>query len=178
MPEGARRILFGADHPGGDGALCPADRGRLTRRRGRQRMAKFRIAGISFDHMHMGDLLRLVQDHPDAEIAGIFDPDRVGDATARSRPSASRTTAFSPTSTPACRRRDPDLAILCAATADHADYTERLAAYGVPRLRRKTLRGLGRGCAPDDRGDGRGRARRWRSTGRWPGSKATSPPSG
>lgn len=39
-------------------------------------MAKFRIVGISFDHMHMGDLLRLVHEHPDAEIAGIFDPDR------------------------------------------------------------------------------------------------------
>ena len=26
--------------------------------------------------MHMGDLLRAVDDHPDAEIAGIFDPDR------------------------------------------------------------------------------------------------------
>jgi predicted dehydrogenase len=39
-------------------------------------MAKFRIVGISFDHMHMGDLLRLVHEHPEAEIAGIFDPDR------------------------------------------------------------------------------------------------------
>ena len=39
-------------------------------------MAKFRIVGISFDHMHMGDLLRLVYAHPDAEIVGIFDPDR------------------------------------------------------------------------------------------------------
>jgi glucose-fructose oxidoreductase len=31
--------------------------------------------GISFDHMHMGDLLRLVHEHPEAEIAGLFDPD-------------------------------------------------------------------------------------------------------
>jgi predicted dehydrogenase len=38
-------------------------------------MAKFRIVGISFDHMHMGDLLRLVHDHPEAEIAGLYDPD-------------------------------------------------------------------------------------------------------
>ena len=38
-------------------------------------MGKFRIAAISFDHMHMGDLLRLVHTHPDAEITGIFDPD-------------------------------------------------------------------------------------------------------
>ena len=31
-------------------------------------MAKYRITGISFDHMHMGDLLRQVHDHPNAEI--------------------------------------------------------------------------------------------------------------
>ena len=34
----------------------------------------FRIAGISFDHMHMGDLLRMVHEHPDAEIAALYDP--------------------------------------------------------------------------------------------------------
>ncbi|MCG7519076.1 hypothetical protein [Ruegeria sp. Ofav3-42] len=39
-------------------------------------MAKFRIVGISFDHMHMGDLLRTVHDHPDAEITAVFDPAR------------------------------------------------------------------------------------------------------
>ena len=31
-------------------------------------MAKFRVTGISFDHMHMGDLLRMVDEHPEAEI--------------------------------------------------------------------------------------------------------------
>ena len=37
-------------------------------------MAKsFRVAGINFDHMHMGDLLRLVHQHPQAEIVGIAD---------------------------------------------------------------------------------------------------------
>ena len=39
-------------------------------------MARHRVLGISFDHMHMGDLLRQVSEHPDAEIAGIYDPDR------------------------------------------------------------------------------------------------------
>jgi hypothetical protein len=34
----------------------------------------FRVVGVSFDHMHMGDLLRQVREHPEAEIAGIFDP--------------------------------------------------------------------------------------------------------
>ncbi len=39
-------------------------------------MAKFRVVGISFDHIHMGDLLREVFNHPNAEVAGIYDPDR------------------------------------------------------------------------------------------------------
>ncbi len=37
-------------------------------------MARHRVLGISFDHIHMGDLLRLVAEHPDAEIAGIHHP--------------------------------------------------------------------------------------------------------
>jgi glucose-fructose oxidoreductase len=35
----------------------------------------YRFAGVNFDHMHMGDLLRLVHEHPNAEIAGIADAD-------------------------------------------------------------------------------------------------------
>lgn len=93
-------------------------------------MGKFRIVGISFDHMHMGDLLRLVHDHPDAEIVGIFDPDRAKMANAMANFGIPESHAF--TDFDACMRATkPDLAILCAATADHAAYTERLAAYGV-----------------------------------------------
>jgi predicted dehydrogenase len=93
-------------------------------------MAKTRIVGISFDHMHMGDLLRMVHDHPDAEIAGIFDPTRATMQRAIDAfgiPEANVFTDFD-----ACMTATkPDLAILCAATADHATYTKRLAAYGV-----------------------------------------------
>jgi glucose-fructose oxidoreductase len=84
-----------------------------------------RIIGISFDHMHMGDLLRQVHDHPDATIAGIFDPDpaRMADA--------ARTFAIPPermfTDLDACLATGADVAILCAATADHAAFAERLA---------------------------------------------------
>ena len=38
-------------------------------------MAKWKIAGINFDHMHMGDLLRQVHEHPSATITGICDDD-------------------------------------------------------------------------------------------------------
>lgn len=93
-------------------------------------MKKLRIVGISFDHMHMGDLLRLVHDNPNAEIVGIFDPDHAKMANAIAAFAIQETKVF--TDFDACMRATrPDLAILCAATADHATYTERLAVYGV-----------------------------------------------
>ena len=36
-------------------------------------MKRWRIAGINFDHFHMGDLLRQTSEHPNAEIVGISD---------------------------------------------------------------------------------------------------------
>ncbi len=92
-------------------------------------MAKTRIVGISFDHMHMGDLLRLVHAQPNAELVGIFDPDRAKMATAIANFAIPETQVFTDFDT-CLRTTKPDLAILCAATADHARYTERLAAYG------------------------------------------------
>ncbi len=87
-----------------------------------------RIVGISFDHMHMGDMLRLVDAHPGAELAGIWDPDRArmqGDIDALGIPEDRVFTDLE-----ACLAAKPDLAILCSAPADHAAHTERLAAAG------------------------------------------------
>ena len=42
-------------------------------------MRKWRIVGVSFEHMHMGDLLREAYEHPNAEIAGVCDDDRSED---------------------------------------------------------------------------------------------------
>ena len=89
----------------------------------------FRIAGISFDHMHMGDLLRLVHEHPDAEIAAIWDPDPARMDGAVKTFALPRDRVF--TDLDACMAKKPDLAILCAATAEHATMTERLAPHGV-----------------------------------------------
>jgi glucose-fructose oxidoreductase len=90
----------------------------------------YRVAGISFDHMHMGDLLRMVHDHPQAEIAGIFDPDRTRMETAISNFSVPDERVFTDLDTCIATAK-PDLAILCVNTADHAEYTERLARHGV-----------------------------------------------
>ena len=93
-------------------------------------MSKFKVVGISFDHMHMGDLLRLVHQNPEAEIAGIFDPNpaKMAGAIVDFNIPANRVFA----DFDACMKATkPDLAILCAAPADHATYTERLAQYAV-----------------------------------------------
>ncbi len=93
-------------------------------------MKRFRIVGVSFDHMHMGDLLRQVAEHDEAEIAGIFDPDPLRMRDAVEAFSISPDRVF--TDFDGCMAAGPyDIAILCAATADHASYTERLAPHGV-----------------------------------------------
>ena len=33
----------------------------------------WKIAGINFDHFHMGDLLRYAHEHPQAEVVGVSD---------------------------------------------------------------------------------------------------------
>lgn len=93
-------------------------------------MPKWRVAGINFDHMHMGDLLREVHQHPDAEIAGVCDA-----SAERMRPAIE---AFGIPDGKVFADVDecldatrPDLAIICARTADHAAYVERVAKHGV-----------------------------------------------
>lgn len=88
----------------------------------------FRIAGINFDHMHMGDLLRMVHEHPDAQIVGICDekPARMHAAIANFGLPAAR--VF--TDWRKClETTKPDLVILCPATAEHALWVERVAPY-------------------------------------------------
>ena len=87
-------------------------------------VAKHGVLGINFDHMHMGDLLREVAEHPDAEIVGIChaDPARMQAAIAKfgipRGPRLHRSREM-PVET------KPDLVILCSATAEHAQLRSR-----------------------------------------------------
>ncbi|MFP6900704.1 MAG: Gfo/Idh/MocA family oxidoreductase [Opitutales bacterium] len=93
----------------------------------------WKVAGINFDHMHMGDLLRMVHEHPNAEIAGICDEQA-------SRMQASVENFDVPSDRVfsdyrAClEQTQPDFVILCPATAEHGDWTEKVAPYGVDVL--------------------------------------------
>lgn len=91
---------------------------------------KWRIAGINFDHFHMGDLLRMAHDHPGAEVVGISDehPGRME--------AASRNFGLGPelvfTDYRECLEKTrPDLVILCPAAARHAEWVEKVAPFGV-----------------------------------------------
>jgi glucose-fructose oxidoreductase len=96
-------------------------------------MKTWKVAGVNFDHMHMGDNLRMAFNHPDAEIVGICDeqPERMARAVENFRIPADR--VF--TDYRACLEKTrPDLVILCPATARHGEWTEKVAPFGVNLL--------------------------------------------
>ena len=99
-------------------------------------MAKWRIAGINFDHLHMGDLLRQVHDHPGAEIVGICHEEPAAMQGAIENFSIPDERVF--TDYRACLEQTrPDVVILCPATAHHAEWTEKVAPFGVHILMEK-----------------------------------------
>ena len=93
----------------------------------------WRVVGVNFDHMHMGDLLREVHEHSGAEIVGICDtnPVRMSAAASAFGIPAERVFTDVERCLTGCR---PDLIILCPATADHATAVEEVAAHGADIL--------------------------------------------
>jgi glucose-fructose oxidoreductase len=93
----------------------------------------WRIAGISFEHFHMGDLLRMAFEHPRAEIVGICDDQPVRMQSAIRNFSIPAERVF--TDYRAClEKTKPDLVILCPATARHAWFVEKTAPFGAHLL--------------------------------------------
>ena len=116
-------------------------------------MKTWKIAGINFDHMHMGDLLRLVHEHPEAEIAGICDeePARMeGAARNFAIPSERQFTDYRE----CLEKTQPDIAILCPATARHGEYVQKVAPYGVHILVEKPMAASLADARCDDPGSG------------------------
>ncbi len=90
----------------------------------------WKVVGIHFAHMHMGDLLRQVHEHPNAEIVGIFHPERDEMQMSMDNFSIPEDRVF--TDFDACMANtDADIAIVCSPTAEHADWVERLAPHNV-----------------------------------------------
>ncbi len=92
-------------------------------------MKRWRIAGINFEHFHMGDLLRQVFEHPNADIVGICDelPERMV--------SAAKNFGLTPeqvfTDYRAClEQTKPDIVVLCPAASKHGEWVEKVAPFG------------------------------------------------
>ena len=93
-------------------------------------MKTWKIAGINFDHLHMGDNLRMAHEHPRVEIVGICheEPARMQAAIESFRIPPER--VF--TDYRACiEHSKPDIVLLCPATAKHGEWTEKVAPFGV-----------------------------------------------
>ncbi len=93
----------------------------------------WKVAGINFDHMHMGDLLCMVHEHPDAEIVGICDEEKSRMQASVDNFSIPEEHVFTDYRT-CLEQAKPDFVILCPATAEHGDWTEKVAPYGVDLL--------------------------------------------
>lgn len=93
----------------------------------------WRVAGINFDHFHMGDLLQFAQRHPQAEVVGVSDeqPARMKEAVRKL--GMSQDQVF--TDYRKClEQTKPDVVILCPAAAKHGEWVKKLAPYGVHLL--------------------------------------------
>lgn len=99
-------------------------------------MARWKVVGIDFSHMHMGDNLRFAHDHPDVEVAGICDarPEKMASAIDGFGVPAER--VF--TDVAACLEATrPDLALLCPPTGERVELVRQVAAAGVHVLLEK-----------------------------------------
>ena len=93
-------------------------------------MKKWRIAGVNFDHFHMGDNLQMAVEHPQVDVVAICDetPARMQDAKQQLRLTASQ--VF--TDYRAClEQTQPDIVLLCPSAAEHGVWTQRVAEFGV-----------------------------------------------
>ncbi|MBI4558239.1 MAG: Gfo/Idh/MocA family oxidoreductase [Candidatus Hydrogenedentes bacterium] len=99
-------------------------------------MKTWRVAGINFDHMHMGDNLRMAREHPRAEIVGVCHevPERMEAAVRSLEISSDRVFTDYRECLESTR---PDIVILCPATAQHGDWVERVAPFGAHVLLEK-----------------------------------------
>ena len=90
----------------------------------------WRIAGINFDHFHMGDLLRMAIEHPRVEVVGISDeqPARMDEAIRKL--GVPRARSF--TDYRAClEKTQPDIVILCPAASKHGQWVRKIAPWGA-----------------------------------------------
>ena len=90
---------------------------------------RYRVAGINFAHMHMGDNLRFAIDHPDVDLVGIADENSGRMQSAVDAFELGSGQVFTDWQRCLAETR-PDLVILCPPTGEHAAWVERIAPFG------------------------------------------------
>jgi glucose-fructose oxidoreductase len=97
-------------------------------------MTQYTVAGINFAHFHMGDILGIVADNPDTELVAICDEDQES-STLGLQDTADEFGLDDDrvyTDHVAClEEREPDIVVLCPSPADHVEWVEKVAPYGV-----------------------------------------------
>jgi len=105
-----------------------------TGKHGEYTMAQYTVAGINFDHFHMGDNLMTVRDNPDTEIVAICD-ENTEKSTLGLHDTAEEFDVPEDRvyrDHAACiEETDPDIVIMCPSPADHVEWVEKVAGYGV-----------------------------------------------
>ena len=88
----------------------------------------WRIAGINFAHLHMGDNLRMAFELPGCEIVGIADESLELMQPSIEKFSLADDRVF--TDYRKClEQTEPDLVLLCPPTAEHGEWTQKVAEY-------------------------------------------------
>lgn len=93
----------------------------------------WRVAGINFDHFHMGDMLRFATEHPQVDLVGICDerPERMEEAVRKLR--IPRDRVF--TDYGEClEKARPEVVILCPAASKHGEWVRKVAPSGAHLL--------------------------------------------
>lgn len=113
---------------------------RLSYRKITMNQRTWRIAGINFDHFHMGDLLRMASEHPSVQLVGISDlkPERMQEAIRNFGLTSEQ--VF--TDYRACLETTrPDVVLLCPAASQHGEWVEKVAPFGVHLMVEKPFAG-------------------------------------
>ncbi len=90
----------------------------------------WKIAGINFDHFHMGDLLRVAREHPQVELVGISDEQPARMEEAIRKLGVPRDRSFTDYRT-CLEKTRPDVVILCPAASKHGEWVKNVAPSGV-----------------------------------------------
>lgn len=90
----------------------------------------WRVAVIGFSHMHAGDQVQLILDHPEAELVGLWDQRRSPVETVVADLGLDERLIFDDLDD-ALQRGRPDIAVICSTTAEHVDLVRRIAPRGV-----------------------------------------------